>query len=45
MKPALILLCHKINRFVTRWQHGQRGMERARARAMTSLMEVMEFPT
>jgi hypothetical protein len=41
----LVLLCHKIIRFVRRWQHGQRGMERARARAMTSLIEAIEFPT
>ena len=41
----LVLLCHRLNRPDSRWQHGQRGRVRAMARAMATRTVVMEFGT
>jgi len=39
----LVLLCHKFVRRSVRWQHGQRGRERARIRAIAMQTDVIEF--
>jgi hypothetical protein len=41
----IVLLCHKSDRRVMRWQQGQRGRTRAIARAMTVRTEVIEVAT